>query len=205
MKNNRQSNKATKKKFNPLSYAAIAVAAVAVIVSINSNGNNTDKNQTVGVASTVASTVSSTVTSTVAKNTTSTNSSYVPAILNDKGDVVIQLSDITENAKFYKYDANGTTIGLFAVKASDGTIRTAFDTCQVCNGSPKAYFEQKGDTFQCQNCGNVYSLNMIEQERGGCNPVPIMKNEKTVTDAEIIIPAKLLKDNAGKFENWKKL
>jgi hypothetical protein len=32
-----------------------------------------------------------------------------------------------------------------------------------------------------------------------------MKNEKTVTDAEIIIPAKLLKDNAGKFENWKKI
>jgi uncharacterized membrane protein len=101
-------------------------------------------------------------------------------------------------------DVEGTTVGLFALKASDGTIRTAFDTCQICNGSPYAFFIQQGDKFQCQNCGNIYSAEMIEQERGGCNPVPIMADEKTQTDTEITIPLKLIKDNAERFENWKK-
>jgi len=194
MENNRQPNKDAKKKFNPLSYFAIAVAVVAIsFVVIDSKGSKKDENKTDGAVVTVTD------------NTVSGDSSYVPAILNDKGDVVIQVSDITKKATFYKYDSNGTTMGLFAVKASDGTIRTAFDTCQVCNGSPKAYFEQQGDTFKCKNCGNVYSLDMIEQERGGCNPVPIMKDEKAVTDTEITIPAKLLDDNAIKFETWKKI
>ena len=30
----------------------------------------------------------------------------------------------------------------------------AFNTCQVCNPSPKAYFVQNGKNFICQNCKN---------------------------------------------------
>ncbi len=45
---------------------------------------------------------------------------------------------------------------------------------------------------------------MIEQERGGCNPVPITEDEKTVNDTQIVIPAKYLEENKDIFSNWKK-
>ncbi len=202
MSNNKRSSKPIKPKFNPLLVVAVAVAAVAiVIVFFNPNGNQGNNSANVTTDSS-ADTTTDTANSS-ADNIELSDGSGVAATLNENGDVVIQIADISENATYYNYDSNGTPMGLFAVKASDGTVRTALNTCQVCNGSPKAYFEQKDDTFQCQNCGNIYSVDMIEQERGGCNPVPIMEDDKTVTDTEIIIPAKFLEDNASKFENWK--
>lgn len=133
------------------------------------------------------------------------SSKEVEGTLNEAGDLVINPEDIGDGATFFQLNVKDTDMAVLAVRAEDGTIRTAFDTCQICNGSPYAYFEQQGDKFQCQNCGNVYSRDMIEKERGGCNPVPIMAEEKTEADNEIIIPAKVLEDNAGRFKNWKKL
>lgn len=139
------------------------------------------------------------------QNNASNQDNYLAATLNENGDIEINMDDISEQATYFKYDNNGVTMGLFAVKASDGTIRTAFDTCQICNGSPRAYFEQEGNKFKCQNCGNVYSVDMIEQERGGCNPVPITIDEKTVDGTKIVIPASLMNDNKSKFIHWRQL
>jgi len=61
------------------------------------------------------------------------------------GDLVISKSEVTEKAKFYPYNADGTRMEILAVRAGDGSIRTAFNTCQVCNGSPRAYFKQQGE------------------------------------------------------------
>lgn len=143
------------------------------------------------------------------KGSTSPESADVPeqaeaaSALNEDGDLVIPVSDVSEDAAFYETQIGENTVGVFAVKASDGTIRTALNTCQVCNGSPYAYFEQKGDGFQCQNCGNVFPVDMIGIERGGCNPVPISEEEKTESDTEIIIPAEFLEENAVRFDKWK--
>lgn len=123
---------------------------------------------------------------------------------NEEGNFVLPTDEITEVASFYEYDVDGITVSFFAVKANDGTIRTAFNTCQICNGSPYAYFTQEKEVFICNNCGNRYSLDMIEQERGGCNPIPISDKEKTITEKEILIPEKLIEDNAALFKNWKK-
>ena len=38
-----------------------------------------------------------------------------------------------------------TYIEVLAVKSSDGTIRTAFNTCQVCYASGRGYYIQQGD------------------------------------------------------------
>jgi uncharacterized membrane protein len=76
---------------------------------------------------------------------------------------------------------------VFAVKAGDGTVCTAFNTCQVCNGSPKAYFKQTGTSVQCQNCGNKFPMSRVGIESGGCNPVPILDGEKTVMGETITI------------------
>lgn len=196
-KNDRKRNQ----KFNPLPIIAIAVAVIAVAViflDIPGSGSNNK------IADVNTTKDNSTEDNSTEGSATSSESAYVPATLNEEGDVVIPVSQVTEKATFYEYDSNGTKMALFAVKASDGTIRTALDTCQVCNGSPNAFFKQEGDNVQCQNCGNIYSLDMIEQERGGCNPVPIMSEEKVVSDTEIIIPATFFDENAARFENWKK-
>lgn len=120
------------------------------------------------------------------------------------GDLKISKSEITETAKFYPYIANGTNLEILAVKASDGSIRTAFNTCQVCNGSPRAYYKQEGDVLICQNCGNRFSMDMVEQQRGGCNPIPIMQDEKTEDGSNIIITEDFIVKNRNLFTaNWK--
>lgn len=202
MSNSKKSKKNTKQKLNLLPFIAIAVVvlAVAIVVFIpKGKSNNTDINGANLENKTIAETNPS------SEDITPGNEASIAATLNDNGDVVINESDITENASFIEYESKeGITVGLLAVRASDGTVRTALNSCQVCNGSPLAYFIQKGDVVECQNCGNVFGLDMIEQERGGCNPIPIMLGEKTVTDTEIVIPAAFLEENAVKFENWKK-
>ncbi|MBU2497165.1 MAG: DUF2318 domain-containing protein [Nanoarchaeota archaeon] len=86
--------------------------------------------------------------------------------------LTIPLSEITGQAKFYDYKIDGTTISFFAVKASDGSIKTGFDACDVCYSSKKGY-RQEGNYMVCNNCGNKYPINGIGTENknpGGCWP-----------------------------------
>ena len=55
-------------------------------------------------------------------------------VSSDGGYVSIQLSDLSNEVKFYEYDDNGVKIRYFAVLGSDGEPRTAFDACDVCGG-----------------------------------------------------------------------
>lgn len=120
------------------------------------------------------------------------------------GDLIIPKSEITQTVKFYPYNAQGTKLEILAVKASDGTIRTAFNTCQICNGSPRAYYKQQGSELICQNCGNRYSMDMVEKQRGGCNPIPIMQEDKIEDDTNIIIAEDFILENKNLFTaNWK--
>jgi len=119
-------------------------------------------------------------------------------------DIVINKSEITETTKFYPVKIGGKNMEILAVKAGDGTIRTAFNTCQVCNGSPRAYYKQEGDILVCQNCGNKFSMDMIEQQRGGCNPVPIYAEDKTDDGTNITISKEFISANKELFtDNWK--
>ena len=86
--------------------------------------------------------------------------------------ITISVSEITEEAKWYEYDFNGKKISFFAVRASDGSIRTAFDACDVCYGSKKGY-SQQGNQMVCNNCGNRYPIDGLGTENlrgGGCWP-----------------------------------
>ena len=121
----------------------------------------------------------------------------------ENGNMVIQVSDISENAAFYAYDQADTYMEVLAVKASDGSIRTAFNTCQVCYASGRGYYVQDGDVLICQNCGNRFSMDDVEVTRGGCNPVPITDKMKEVTDTAITIPKALFAETEIIFKNWK--
>ncbi|MAE49258.1 hypothetical protein CMI48_00355 [Candidatus Pacearchaeota archaeon] len=88
---------------------------------------------------------------------------------NTGGDyLAIPLADITTTASFYEHDG----IKFFVVQAQDGSIKTAFDACDVCHGSKKGY-RQEGDNMICNNCGNSYPISGLGTENtkgGGCWP-----------------------------------
>jgi uncharacterized membrane protein len=177
-KNKKNSNKTSKKNSNLiLGVVAVIVIGIAVFTFLNS-GN--DKND-------------------LAEQTKSTAISAT----DENGNMVINVADVTETANFYAYDKLNTYMEVLAVKASDGTVRTAFNTCQVCYSSGRGYYIQEGDVLVCQNCGNRFKMDEVEVARGGCNPVPIFKEMKEVTDTTITIPKELFAEAEGIFANWK--
>jgi uncharacterized membrane protein len=118
--------------------------------------------------------------------------------------IVIKKKDITFKAKFYPYVYEGKNMEIFAVKAPDGTIRTALNTCQVCYSSGRGYYIQENAVFVCQNCGNRFKLDQIEIIKGGCNPIPIMKSDKTDLGDSIGISKAYLASVSPYFARWKK-
>lgn len=133
------------------------------------------------------------------KNAVSTAKSVTDA----NGNMVIPVSDITDNATFYAYDELNSPMEVIAVKASDGSIRTAFNTCQVCYNSGKGYYVQEGDKLVCQNCGNTFGMDDVEVTKGGCNPVPINDEQIKTTADTITIPKEFLTESEVIFKNWK--
>lgn len=177
-KNNKNSNKTSKKNSNViLGVVAVIVIGIAAFTFLNS-GNDEEN---------------------LAKQTKPTAISAT----DENGDMVIQVADVTETTTFYAYDELDTYMEILAVKASDGTIRTAFNTCQVCYASGRGYYIQEGNALICQNCGNRFKMDEVEVARGGCNPVPIFKEMKEVTDTTITVPKELFAEAEGIFSNWK--
>jgi len=118
--------------------------------------------------------------------------------------IIIKKKDITVKARFYPYVVNGKNMEIFAVKAADGTIRTALNTCQICYSSGRGYYKQEGIVFVCQNCGNRFGLDQIEKIKGGCNPIPILGKDKMDLGDSIGISKEYLASVAPYFANWKK-
>ncbi|MDR0671652.1 MAG: Fe-S-containing protein [Oscillospiraceae bacterium] len=119
------------------------------------------------------------------------------------GDLVIPIAEITEQASFYPVEVNGTWLEVIAVKAPDGTLRTAFNTCQICYDSGQGYYKQEGNALVCQNCGSLFTMDRVEKAQGGCNPVPIYANYKTVDEENITISGAFLEEATVIFQNWK--
>lgn len=176
-------------------YIAIGVAIIAIGVVNFLPSKNVDNANT---PSNSASTTSET------SEPATESANIVDVTLNGDDNLAIPLADVTEDATFYSYDNDGLNMEVIAIKASDGTIRTAFNTCQVCFGSGRAYYKQEGDKLVCQNCGNQFTADDVELIRGGCNPVPISADEKDVTDSEILISKAYLDNNKEIFENWQR-
>ena len=119
------------------------------------------------------------------------------------GDLKIIKSEVTKIAKFYPYKSGDTYMEVLAVKASDGTIRTSFNTCQVCYKSGKGYYKQEGNELVCQNCGNRFNIDQIEKMKNGCNPVPILVGDKTDDGSNLVISQNYMTKNINYFSNWK--
>jgi hypothetical protein len=169
------------------------VLVLALLISLSGCGQDTPGGNATGNDGGGAA-------ATTPPSSTSTNRAAVtPA----GSDIVIPLADVTEQVRFYPTAVDDTVIEVLAVKAPDGTIRTAFNTCQVCYDSGRGYYEQEGNVLVCQNCGNRFAMDDVEIKTGGCNPVPIFEEDKTITDESIVIPANYLKQAKAIFANWK--
>lgn len=86
-------------------------------------------------------------------------------------------------ARFYSYKDGGAEIRFFLVKDRDGSIKSAFDACDVCYKDKKGY-EQSGDQMLCKNCNKKFAISRIGPHAvGGCNPsyLPSTSNGKDIT------------------------
>lgn len=119
-------------------------------------------------------------------------------------DLIIPLSSLTTNAQFFGITVEGTYLEVIAFR-SGASYRTAFNTCQVCYGSRKAYYKQSGSYLVCQNCGNKFALSKvgITVSAYTCNPYPILEGDRTVTDDSIIISYEFLVESKNLFKTWK--
>ena len=91
---------------------------------------------------------------------------------NNTQEYEINLSEISTEAKWFNYTQDNVQITFFAVKANDGTIKTAFNACDVCYGEKKGY-SQDDEYMVCNNCGNRYKISDLGVENklsGGCWP-----------------------------------
>ena len=118
--------------------------------------------------------------------------------------LTISTAKIKETATIYPITVDGTPMEILAIKASDGTVRTAFNTCQACYTSGRGYYVQNGNYLVCQNCGSQFTGDDVEIVTGGCNPLPILEENKTVTEDSILIYYDFLKEYTNVFAYWKK-
>ena len=114
------------------------------------------------------------------------------------GEIVVLKSDVADDAKFYKYDADGTEIRAFGVRGSDGEEHFAFDACDTCYQEKKGY-RQAGENMKCNNCGQEFSINSIgtENTEGGCWPSYL---EITGDGENIVIKGENLEEKKFMFE-----
>lgn len=74
------------------------------------------------------------------------------------------------SAHFYRFADGGKVISFFVVKAPNGSIKTAFDACDVCFNEKKGY-TQDGAFMVCKQCNKKFDTSRIGPHAvGGCNP-----------------------------------
>ena len=110
--------------------------------------------------------------------------------------VGIPLEDITSTVQKYDYNANGVKVTYFAVKGSDGKIRTAFDACDVCGG--KKGYTQKGNDIECNNCGRVFSIDGLGTKNKGYGCWPSYLSH-FIKDGKVMINMKELEQGKHRF------
>jgi uncharacterized membrane protein len=100
-------------------------------------------------------------------------------------------------ARFFTYKtAEEVTVKYFIVKSADGTIRAAFDACNVCWREKKGY-KQDGDFMVCTNCGKKFRTDRINEVTGGCNPAGL---SRTIKDGKVVISLQALNEGTRFFK-----
>ncbi len=130
-----------------------------------------------------------------------TRETNVSVTLNSNGDFVVNVADIGN--EFYNYDYGGEH-DILIWKDGNGTVRTAFDTCEECFSTGNAHYEYENGVLVCQSCQTEFPINSFGNKSwGGCQPVAVATDYRTDTEEQIIIPAEVLNYANDVFEAWK--
>ncbi|MBP3203844.1 MAG: DUF2318 domain-containing protein [Lachnospiraceae bacterium] len=165
------------KKILPVVAAAVVLVCAAILIF--TNGNEPNDKQTAGIPD------------------------DTQTVITRGESLVIPISEITDEASFFPITVEEEDMEVLAVRASDGSIRTAFNTCQSCYTSGAGFYRFEDGELVCNNCGFHFSPDQVEVTSGGCNPWPIFAENKTVTDDSISISYDFLSASKEIFANWK--
>ncbi len=132
------------------------------------------------------------------------NQAFAGGTITPAGELKIPKKEVGATARFYDYKVGNTLIEVLALRAPDGTIRTAFNTCQVCYDSGRGWYTQAGEFLVCNNCGNRFAARQVELIKGGCNPVPITRELKREDAEFIFIPKGIFEQARPLFLKWKR-
>lgn len=115
----------------------------------------------------------------------------------ENGVVTLPLQAVADGAAhYYTYrTADGSAVRFFVLKSHDGVVRAAFDACDECYRSGKGY-RHEGDNMVCNNCGQKFASDRINEVKGGCNPAPLTR---TVADNRVLINEQDLIAGQGYF------
>jgi len=117
------------------------------------------------------------------------------------GVVKIPVADVSDGkAHYYKVTDSGAVIEFFVLKSPDGTIRSAFNACDVCYPAKKGY-SQQGEFMICNNCGQKFHANRVAEVKGGCNPGPL---PRVVEGDTLVIQLKDIQTGARYFKDGPK-
>ena len=118
----------------------------------------------------------------------------------EDGKVRIPTEGIGQAVSLFNIDVEGTTVQVLALRDGYGKLHVAFNTCQSCTPSPKAYYTQIAGILQCTACGFTFKADEVGTATGGCNPWPIPG--MTVTADEIVIPYASVAELKDAFARW---
>lgn len=94
----------------------------------------------------------------------------------DGDNLVLSVSSLNNEAKFYRYTTDGVKLYFFALMGFDNEVHVAFDACDICFGEKKGY-RQNDIVMVCNNCDNQFLIDGIGTDniQGGCWPsyIPI--------------------------------
>ena len=109
----------------------------------------------------------------------------------------IPIADLSEGkARFFDYKTpDNKALRFFVVKSSDGVYRAALDACDTCFHAKKGY-HQEGDEMICNNCSLRFHSSLINEVKGGCNPVGL---PRTVEGDQVVIKTSELDKRSSYF------
>lgn len=108
-----------------------------------------------------------------------------PTVKAAHGQVLLPAAEVSDGkAHFFTYKSAGTNVNFFVVKSLDGQIRAALDACDVCFRGRMGY-RQSGDAMVCIKCNQRFHTNLINELKGGCNPVPLAR---AIAGDKVVIP-----------------
>ena len=113
------------------------------------------------------------------------NAGKYPTVKAVQGQILLNAAEVSDgNAHFFTYPNGGTDVNFLVVKSADGQIRAAIDSCVQCYRSRLGY-RKEGDYMVCNKCNQRFHTNLINEIKGGCNPVPLTR---AITGDKLAIP-----------------